>query len=363
MNAAPTLVNARIVTRTTEQVGALRVADGTIAAIEPGVCRTRGEDLGGDYLIPGLVELHTDVLERHAVPRPGVRWPELAAVIAYDAQLATAGITTVLDSLSVGHDAARLGRPRDPRVLVDAARGAQAEGLLRAEHFRPFAGDPLVRLVSLMDHAPGQRQFTSLDKYREYYQGKYALTDVEMDAFTRLRLAEQARYAEPHREAIAALAKKHGHVLASHDDATVAHIEEAARAGAVIAEFPTTVEAARAARQYWLAILVGAPNLVRGASHSGNIAAAELAAEGLVDILASDYVPASALHAAVLLHRRHGFALPEAIATVTRTPARRVGLEDRGEIAPGLRADLVRVRLSGDLPVVIAVWRRGVRVA
>jgi alpha-D-ribose 1-methylphosphonate 5-triphosphate diphosphatase len=262
---------------------------------------------------------------------------------------------------------------------VEAIRATRHAGLLRADHylhmrcevstelvvedFAPFADDPLVRLVSLMDHAPGQRQFVDVAKYREYNQGRYGLTDAQLDALVERHLEDRARYAEAHRAAITALCRKHGLPMASHDDATVAHVDEAMQAGAAIAEFPTTLEAARAAHEYGLAVLAGAPNLVRGQSHSGNIPAAELAGRGWLDVLSSDYVPASVLHGAFLLHLRHGMTLPSAIATVSETPARRVGLEDRGALAPGQRADLVRVRVAGEAVVVRGVWRRGERVA
>jgi alpha-D-ribose 1-methylphosphonate 5-triphosphate diphosphatase len=214
-----------------------------------------------------------------------------------------------------------------------------------------------------MDHAPGQRQFVDVEKYREYNQGRYGLTDAQLDALVQRRIEDRARYADDHRAAITALCRKHGLPVASHDDATTAHVDEAVQAGAAIAEFPTTLEAARAAHEYGLAVLAGAPNLVRGQSHSGNIPAAELAAHGWLDVLSSDYVPASVLHGAFLLHLRHGMTLPRAIATVSTTPARRVGLEDRGAIGPGKRADLVRVRVAGDVVAVRSVWSRGERVA
>jgi alpha-D-ribose 1-methylphosphonate 5-triphosphate diphosphatase len=374
------LTNARVVTADEVFLGSVVVEDGVVAAVEPGPQPTRtAMDLEGDYLVPGVVELHTDVLERHAIPRPGVQWPELPAVLAYDSQLVGAGITTVFDSLAIGYLVDTGQRPRDPRPLVEAIRSARAGGLLRADHylhmrcevstalvvqdFAPFADDPLVRLVSLMDHAPGQRQFVSLAKYREYNQGRYGLTDAQLDALVERRMEEQARYAEEHRAAITALCRKHGLPVASHDDATAAHVDEALAAGAVIAEFPTTLEAARAAHDYGLAVLAGAPNLVRGQSHSGNVPAAELAARGWLDVLSSDYVPASVLHGAFLLHLRHGMSLPRAVATVSATPARRVGLDDRGVIAPGKRADLVRVRVSGEVATVRAVWSGGERVA
>jgi alpha-D-ribose 1-methylphosphonate 5-triphosphate diphosphatase len=214
-----------------------------------------------------------------------------------------------------------------------------------------------------MDHTPGQRQFVSLDRYREFYQGKYGLSDAQMETLIASRLADQVAYSARHREAITQRCQERGLTLVSHDDATVAQVEEAAKAGTAIAEFPTTLEAAHAARAYGLAILAGAPNIVCGRSHSGNIAAAELARHERLDILSSDYVPAALLHAAVLLHSQLGWSPAAAIATVTATPAERAGLEDRGEIAPGRRADLVRFSLVDGVPVVRAVWRQGQRVA
>ena len=211
--------NALVVTRTEAFRGVVRIADDRIAEIERRTTVPAGAlDCEGDWLIPGLVELHTDVLERHVFPRPGVRWPETAAVMAYDAQLASAGVTTAFDSLAVGYVFDSGQRPRDPRSLAEAIRTAQAQGMLRAEHFlhircevgtaqlledfAPFTDDPMVRLVSLMDHTPGQRQFVSVDKYRQYYQGKYGLTDPQMDELIASRLVDQERYAARHRAEI-----------------------------------------------------------------------------------------------------------------------------------------------------------------
>jgi alpha-D-ribose 1-methylphosphonate 5-triphosphate diphosphatase len=372
--------NARVVTAHEAFVGSVCVREGRIASIDRGRRVPPGAiDCAGDDLLPGLVELHTDVLEKHAFPRPGVTWPAVAAVVAHDAQLATAGITTVLDSLAVGYLVDTGQRAFDPRALAEAVRAAGEAGLVRISHyvhlrcevsvqgvlemFEPFAGDRLVRLVSLMDHTPGQRQFVRLDKYREYYKGKWGMSDAEIDATIERRRHDHARFAAIHRDAITRACAAQGTPLASHDDATLAHVEEAAKAGTVVAEFPTTLEAARACRAYGLAVLAGAPNLVLGKSHSGNIAVADLAAERLIDILSSDYVPASALHGAYRLHCAHNVPLPAAIATVSGTPAERVGLHDRGEIAVGKRGDLVRVRVSDDVPVVGAVWVAGARVA
>ena len=374
------LANARVVMRDDVVHGSLHVLAGRIADVDATRAVTAGAtDLEGDYLIPGLVELHTDVLEKHAFPRPSARWPELAAVVAHDGQLVAAGITTVLDSLAIGYVYDGGQRARNPLPLIAAIEQARAGGLLKADHllhlrcevstehvvtdFTPHAGHPLVRLVSLMDHAPGQRQFTNVAKYREYNQGKYGLSDAEIDALIAKRIADREKYGDVHRAALLRLCEASRVPLASHDDATIAHVEEAVKAGMVIAEFPTTIDAARAARAYGLAVIAGAPNLVMGRSHSGNVSVAELAAAGLLDILSSDYVPASALHGAFLLHRRYGWPLPDAIASVTATPAERIGLDDRGEVAPGRCADLVRVRVVDDIPLVVAVWRDGRRVA
>jgi alpha-D-ribose 1-methylphosphonate 5-triphosphate diphosphatase len=158
-------------------------------------------------------------------------------------------------------------------------------------------------------------------------------------------------------------AQRRGIPLASHDDTLPEHVDEAERDGVVISEFPTRVEAARAARDKGMSIVMGAPNVVRGGSHSGNVAAAELARKGLLDTLSSDYVPSSLMLAAFRLTQEADFTVPQALALVSRNPARAVGLGDRGEIAPAMRADVARVRLSGAEPVVRAVWREGRRVA
>jgi alpha-D-ribose 1-methylphosphonate 5-triphosphate diphosphatase len=217
-----------------------------------------------------------------------------------------------------------------------------------------------VQLVSVMDHSPGQRQFVLESKYREYYMGKYHLTTQQMDEFITLQMANSREYSDRYRAAIVEHCLARGLSVASHDDATLAHVEESARYGMTIAEFPTTAEAARGCRDRGMKVLMGAPNIVRGGSHSGNVAAADLAAEGLLDILSSDYYPASLLQAAFSLSAQ--CSLAEAVRMVSLAPARAAGLSDRGEIASGLRADLVQARSQDGLPVVQQVWRQAKRV-
>lgn len=264
--------------------------------------------------------------------------------------------------------------------MIDAVIHSQRAGVNRAEHrlhlrcelpnagtlplFEQLMDKPGVSLVSLMDHSPGQRQFASRAKYREYYQGKYNLSDAAMDEYEQQQVALSARWATPNRQAIAERCRERGIALASHDDATAAHVAESCALGSAIAEFPTTEEAARASHRQGLQVLMGAPNIVRGGSHSGNVAAHQLAAQGVLDILSSDYYPASLLDAAFLLaaDARNGYDLPQSVAMVTRNPARALGLADRGTIAEGLRADLVLARAHGEHIYVQHVWRQGRQV-
>jgi alpha-D-ribose 1-methylphosphonate 5-triphosphate diphosphatase len=379
MTAETVLSNARIVLADEIVEGSLVLRDGFIAGIDAGAART-GEDMGGDYVIPGLVELHTDHLEGHYAPRPKVRWNPIAAVLAHDAQVATAGITTVLDALRVGMDEDADLTLADIRKLADAIEDSVAQDRLRADHFlhlrcevsapdclQAFANfdhDDRVKLASLMDHAPGQRQFVNLETYAYYYQRKLKLTDRDFKLFCEKRMAESARYSAPNRAVIAAACQERGIVLASHDDATSSHVDEAIEQGVRVAEFPTTEEAARASKAAGLGVLMGAPNVMRGASHSGNVSARTLASDGLLDILSSDYIPFSLIQSAFFLGDMvEGISLPQAVAMVSKNPAEAVGLTDRGIIEQGRRADLVRVRVDDHVPVVRTVWRQGRRVA
>ncbi|MDP2747261.1 alpha-D-ribose 1-methylphosphonate 5-triphosphate diphosphatase [Pseudomonas sp.] len=374
------LSNARIVTAEQAFVGTLVLQGGLIARVEEGVSGLpQAQNLGGDYLLPGLVELHTDNLEKYMSPRPGVDWPSASAVLTHDAQIASAGITTVFDALAIGDVNPRGKRMQQLPAMLEAIAEAAAAGHLRADHrlhlrcevchpdtlavFRDLVEHPLVQLVSVMDHSPGQRQFAKEDKYREYYMGKYHLSEAQMDAFIEEQVANSRQYSDRQRRSIAADCRGRGISVASHDDATLAHVQESAGLGMAIAEFPTTLEAAKASHELGLKVLMGAPNIVRGGSHSGNIAAAELARHGVLDILSSDYYPASLLQAALLLAGQdNGYDLPRAIACVSRVPARAAGLNDRGEIRAGLRADLVQAQVYSGQAVIQQVWRQAKRV-
>lgn len=376
------LRNARIVLadRVIEH-GWLAIADGRIAEIGERGGPAGSLDMGGDLVIPGLIELHTDHLEAHYMPRPKVQWNPVAAVVSYDGQLATCGITTVLDSLRVWREEGAEDVDGQAIILADAISAARDANLLRADHFlhlrceipmpnvvdeaKELIDRPDIRLMSLMDHTPGQRQFRDEEKLRDYYRGKGAgMTDAELDVMFARRLYCKENYADANMRAIVALAHQHAIPLASHDDTTEENVVEAIRDKVAVAEFPTTLEAARSLHEAGIDILMGAPNVVRGGSHSGNIAAIDLAREGLLDILSSDYIPSSLLMAALQLPlRAPAIDLPAAVRTVTKAPAEAVGLADRGEIAVGKRADLIRVHVAHDVPAVRSVWREGHRVA
>lgn len=375
------LTNARIVTADAVFLGTLASRDGRITDIAASRSSVGSAlDCEGDYLLPGLVELHTDALERHVVPRPKVRWQTASAVLAHDAQMASAGITTVYDALACGDVIDGSDRLANLEAMANAVSVAQAQGRLRAEHrlhlrcevstpalldlFNTLAVNPLVGLVSLMDHTPGQRQFACTEKHRTYYMGKYGLSATEMDELAARQQRNSARYSTQHRTVIAGICRERGLTLASHDDAKPEHIAEAKLLGVAVAEFPTTLAAAEAAREAGMKVLMGAPNLILGGSHSGNVSARELADEGTLDMLSSDYVPVSLLGAAFLLHKgATELPLPQAIAMVAGAPARVAGLTDRGVIETGRRADLVRAHDAGEVPVVRMVWREGRRVA
>jgi alpha-D-ribose 1-methylphosphonate 5-triphosphate diphosphatase len=372
--------NFRLVQEDSEALGTLTVRDGRIADIQPGATTTtKGDyDGGGDaYLLPGLVELHSDHLERCLSPRPGAPWPPAAAAIWYDRDLIAAGITTVCAAIAL-RDLPR--RPLDRKERLDIIETLTGDGL-RADHylhlrcelttpsvddtFESLASHPLLRVVSVMDHSPGQRQFVAYERFRAYYQYRYGMSDTELETFVRTMTEQEAvAAADRRRQRIAGIAKTYGLCLASHDDATAAHVDEGKRDGITISEFPTTAEAATGAVSAGQLVLMGAPNLVLARSHSANLSARDAAASGALNILSSDYVPQSLLYGAFLLADIPGWSLPAAIRTVTQVPATAIGLDhDRGSLTVGKRADLLTVRRVKNAPPILdSVFVSGQRV-
>ena len=371
--------NAHVVTAEDSFLGSVLVRDGRIVSVDRG-CGAVGEDLEGDVLMPGVIDLHTDNLEKHFFPRPNIDWNPVSAAVTHDGCCLSVGVTTVFDSLSIGSFNAAASRNHDNVIrLADGLAQARGAGLLKADHrlhwrcetpaddlpgrLETFAQHPMTAMFSVMDHTPGQRQYRNLDKYLANWRAD-GMTELAMDQ----RLADirdrQGRNADRHRRLVAQIAADRNIPLASHDDEDAEHIDVAADLGATVAEFPVTAEAARRARERGMVVVMGGPNLIRGGSYSGNVPAADLAHEGLLDAFASDYVPRSLIECAFALTRpEFGWSLARAAAVVTSGPARAARMDDRGVIAPDHRADLLRVRLSEGLPVVQGVWVEGVRRA
>lgn len=374
------LANANLVLENEVIRGTVVVKDGVIAALDSGTAVPTGAlDMEGDLLCPGLIELHTDNLERHIQPRPKVDWPHAAAIVAHDAELASVGITTVFDAMRVGSIPSGKGRYlKYARSLSRELLELRQAGALKISHYLhlraevcsetleeemgEFGPDDRVGIVSLMDHTPGQRQFRDLSKLKAYVMGKNNMTEDDFAEHVAQLREMRARNGERHEVLAVDAARRYGAVLASHDDTTEAHVKTSASHGIRLAEFPTTVEAARACHAHGIAVMMGAPNLIRGGSHSGNVAAGELAELDLLDIVSSDYVPAALLASALLLGDMWG-NMARGIATVTKAPADASGLTDRGRIALGERADLIRVKRIAGAPVVRGTWVQGNRVS
>lgn len=375
------LANATLVLPHEVVRGSLRLSGGVIADIAQGTDVPAGAiDCEGDLVLPGLIELHTDNLERHIEPRPKVDWPHASAIIAHDAELASVGITTVFDALRVGSvvSKGKSNYGEYARALADEILGLRAEGALRISHFLhlraevcsetlieeldKFGPADRIGIVSLMDHTPGQRQFRDVTQLRNYVCGKHGFTAAEFEDHVATQQALSARVSTVHEAAAVAAARRYGAVLASHDDTDAEHVARSAEHGAHFAEFPTTVEAARACRDHGILVMMGAPNLIRGGSHSGNVAAEALAREDLLDIVSSDYVPSSLLSAALMLGDVWG-DLARGVATVTAAPGRAAGLADRGHLDIGARADVIRVARISGAGALRGTWVQGRRVA
>jgi len=375
------LANAMLVLPSDVISGAITFEDGHITAIDQGKTVPAGAlDCGGDLVMPGLIELHTDNLERHIEPRPRVNWPHASAIIAHDGELASTGITTVYDALRVGSVVSntKANYGEYARLLADEILDLRTKGALRISHFlhlraevcsetliaelAKFGPDDRIGIVSLMDHTPGQRQFRDLTQLRAYVCGKHGLNEAEFESHIADQIALSHRLGAAHEAAAVTEARRYGAVLASHDDTTAAQVETSAKHGAHFAEFPTTVEAARACRAAGIHVMMGAPNLIRGGSHSGNVAAHLLAEMDLLDIVSSDYVPSALLSAALMLGDLWG-DVARGVRTATSAPAQAAGLQDRGALALGARADIIRVARIAGTASPRGTWVAGNRVA
>lgn len=377
---ARTLTNAQLVLPNDLHHGSLTIEAGNIAGFDADETGGQTLDLEGDYLIPGIVDLHTDHVETHVHPRSTVQWAFLPALLAHDAVVIAGGTTTVFDSLCVGATMKRPERGEILLPLIEALEQGQATGAFRADHLLHLRCEisdpdtpaltadalkhPLAKLVSVMDHTPGDRQSPDIERWFNHMIHEMEISATEGRARMDELFERSERIGAENRAKIIAHAKAANVPVMSHDDRSVAHVDQALEEGVSISEFPTTHVAAKRAQSHGLGTVMGAPNYLRGGSQSGNVAVKELLEAGLVDALASDYVPRSPLDCAFAIADDPdlNFDLPSAIALVSRAPARFAGLTDRGSLEIGLRADLVQVRVMDGQPVVRGVWRQGARV-
>ncbi len=372
------LTNARIILPDGVMDGTVVLRGRLIAEIQPGRSHAPGaQDCEGDDLIPGLVDVHTDNLERQVQPRANARWPSRSAFLAHDAQCAAAGVTTVLDALCIGD----LGfdQERD-QTFLDGVRDLtemHGTGLMKSEHLLHLrcelpgedmprildtvADHPLVAMLSMMDHSPGVGQYRDISRYIKMRVRQTNWSEAEVMARIAALREKRERVVPKHRQWVLDRVAHRDLPLASHDDESATQIADHAALGIRISEFPVTMEAAEAARDMGVAVIGGAPNIVRGGSHSGNVSVMEVVRAGAMDTIASDYVPAAMIEAAYACEEAMGLA--PAIATITANPARMCRMDDRGRIAPGLRADLVQIKHHAGLPFVRRVWREGGRIA
>jgi alpha-D-ribose 1-methylphosphonate 5-triphosphate diphosphatase len=368
------LTNARVVLAESEFQGSVVINDGCIEDITSGRY-SAGIDLHGAILAPGIIDIHTDYLERELAPRPTSRFPLEMALHMVDLRALNCGLTTIAS-------AARISAEKDGPEgswrgdgLSLAKRFEELIPTLRAHHLIHIRWSPnlesvepiiqeLLQLKSIgnlvfNDDTPGQRQFRDLESM---IRQRAVREKISVEESRRLMQERIDRAAEQPNNRMQVKALVDGRIpLGSHDDTTVEHVIEAHASGATLSEMPCSIEAARKARELGMMICMGAPNYYRGGSHCGNLSCVDAVDEGLVDILCSDYHFPSLL-ACALRMAEAGMPLPSAMRLLTLNPARHLGLDKFvGSIELGKRADLVAFHPRNGYADVSHVWVRGVR--
>ncbi|OQX11084.1 MAG: alpha-D-ribose 1-methylphosphonate 5-triphosphate diphosphatase [Desulfobulbaceae bacterium A2] len=355
----------------------LRVRDGRIDEIRPGgsfQANGRTIDGRGRHLFPGFIDLHCDAIEKKIEPRPNTFFPLDVAVHELDKQLAACGVTSSYHSLSFAEMEIGLRSNNMAAQIVrdinEMSPGLRVRTRVHARfEITDFGAVPILRklveqgqiqLFSIMDHTPGQGQFREVMSFKNYYGPVYAKSDAEMD-----RLIQRKQEARDNgaREGIAAMVdccRDHDIALASHDDDCPDKIRWLHGLGIELTEFPVNLAAARSAREHGLHVILGAPNVLRGASQGGNLSAREALAAGCGDILCSDYAPLTLLHAVLTLVRLELMPLPAAVNLVSLRPAQAVGIDDEtGALREGLAADLLLLDLAQGFPRILKTFVQG----
>ncbi|HVU13244.1 MAG TPA: alpha-D-ribose 1-methylphosphonate 5-triphosphate diphosphatase [Phototrophicaceae bacterium] len=364
--------------------GSLRIEDGVIAEVIEGSV-PNAPSLRGLTAIPGIVDLHGDMLERDVEPRPGARFPHDLGLLELDKRLAASGITTAFAAISFAwkendirsqENATSLINVINERkhdLLVDMKVHARFEvtNLLTAPVLSELLHGKKVDLVSIMDHTPGQGQYGDINRYINFVQ---TWIGVDLDVFEpglQARLVEQIKkrmneQVQKRRDweivrDVARIAREYHIPLASHDDDTVEKVADQAELGVTISEFPINLESAEEAHRHGMMIIMGAPNAYRKQSTGNNLSALDAIKAGLVDILATDYYPPAMLHAAFQLADEGVLPLHESVKLISTNPAKAVNLNDRGTLTVGARADLVLIE-PGKHQRVRATLRAGVPI-
>lgn len=344
-----------------------------IAEIAPHGSVQNVYDFGNRLIVPGFVDIHSDAIEKEIEPRPGASFPIRHALVDLDKKLAMSGITTMFHAIAfndeslVGQRGTEAATNTIYEVYESNKQRLMVDNLVHARYeITSFSSLPVLKLLlengyvsllSLMDHSPGQGQFRSIESWKKYHIPVYAMEENDVDDFVKEKLSKR-KECFIHIQELTNCARRLGIQIASHDDDSVEKIDLMHDLGITIAEFPLNAEAAGYAQQKNMPTGMGAPNIVRGKSQSGNISARDLVSEGLCDFLCSDYHPSSMLQAVYTLHREMAINLPQAYSYISQTPATTAGLGDRGQIKEGFLADILVVE-DGDVPKVVMTLKSG----
>lgn len=355
--------------------GAVKIEDGLIAEIREAPVGEPDIDGHGRLLLPGFVDMHGDMIEKDVEPRVNVRMPIELGVYDLDKKLAACGVTTAY--AAVAFTPATYGHVRSvdhTRAMIQTLAAMRNELLI--DHrvhgrfevtFLPAVAEAkalieagALHLISLMDHTPGQGQYRDIELHTANMAKTKKISESQAAELVKERIANRTEHGDSMEviNGLAELAREHGVVLASHDDDTIEKVALLQSLGAAISEFPINVAAAAEAKRLGLATAMGAPNALRGLSYSGNLSAREAYEAGVLDILASDYHPSAILPAVIALAEIGQGGLAASVALATANPAKALGLDDRGRIAKGLRADLV-IAERGRVPRLRSTIRGG----
>lgn len=347
-----------------------------IEAVHPYGTIDECSDLDNLLVVPGFIDLHSDSVEKEIEPRPGAEFPVQNALVELDKKLAMAGITTMFHAISFNDEA--LVGTRGTQVAAELIRTISEnnkrllsiDNLVHARYeitsfgslkiIQKLIENQQVQLLSLMDHSPGQGQFRSLEKWKQYHVPVFELSDNEVHEIINNKYEKKDRCIHYLKE-LTEYARKHNILIASHDDDTTKKIDFMSELGVSIAEFPLNLDTANHAHIHRMTTGMGAPNVVRGRSQSGNISARELLRNNSCDFLCSDYHPTSMLQAVYIMHKEMGYKLGDAFSYITSTPAKTAQMTDRGEIAPGKLADLVVID-DKIIPTVVVTIKSGLPV-